>query len=46
MPFIGREGELEALRAALRCGQYGRGRIAILSGDAGIGKTSTIRAFV
>jgi predicted ATPase len=45
VPFVGREVELAALRTALRSTQDGRGQMAIVSGDAGIGKTSIIRAF-
>jgi predicted ATPase len=45
VPFVGREVELAALRAALDLTRGGRGQVAVLSGEAGIGKTSTIRAF-
>jgi predicted ATPase len=45
MSFIGREAELTALRTALSLAREGKGQTAILSGDPGIGKTSTIRTF-
>lgn len=39
MPLYGREDELKALRRAWQRAARGSGRIAILSGEAGIGKT-------
>jgi DNA polymerase III delta prime subunit len=38
-PFVGRTGELHELRAALDEAQDGRGRLVLLSGEPGIGKT-------
>ncbi len=40
-PFVGREAELAALRAALASAQQGRGRLVLLTGEPGIGKTRT-----
>jgi DNA-binding winged helix-turn-helix (wHTH) protein len=39
--FVGREQEMASLRAALDDAVAGRGRLAVLVGDAGIGKTRT-----
>lgn len=39
--FVGRQGELERLRQALDEALAGRGRLVLLAGEAGIGKTST-----
>lgn len=39
--FVGRERELEALRAAVDQGIAGRGRVVALAGEPGIGKTRT-----
>jgi DNA-binding SARP family transcriptional activator len=41
-PFVGREGEREALRAALTGAIEGRGRVALVAGEPGIGKTRLI----
>ena len=41
-PLVGRERELAALRAVLDEGWAGKGKLALISGDAGIGKTSLI----
>lgn len=38
-PFVGRRGELQLLHDALGGGLAGRGRVVMLSGEAGIGKT-------
>ena len=43
-PFVGRESELAELTAALDDAQSGRGRIAMLVGEPGIGKTRTAEA--
>src|SRR5262245_7123272 len=40
-PFIGRDRELSALRDALEHATAGRGRVALLAGEPGIGKTRT-----
>src|SRR5215218_2712035 len=39
-PFVGRDRELGALRAALADAGAGRGRLVLLSGAAGVGKTA------
>jgi class 3 adenylate cyclase len=39
--FVGREAELDQLRAALEDALSGRGRMALLVGEPGIGKTRT-----
>lgn len=38
-PFVGRRSELQLLRDALGGALAGRGRVVVLSGEAGIGKT-------
>ncbi len=38
-PFVGRQAEIAALHDALRTAQEGRARVAILTGEMGIGKT-------
>ena len=43
--FVGRERELQTLHAALESTLNGSGRVVLLSGEAGIGKTSTCQAF-
>src|SRR2546423_4065880 len=43
--FVGRQRELQALRAHLDGAFAGVGSLAMLVGEAGIGKTSTARAF-
>jgi DNA-binding SARP family transcriptional activator/tetratricopeptide (TPR) repeat protein len=45
MPFEGREDEIDALRDAWRQAAGGRGRVAMVSGEAGIGKTRLLREF-
>src|SRR5262249_46883584 len=44
-PFVGRERELAALRAQLAEACAGRGGLALIVGEAGIGKTALARAF-
>jgi DNA-binding CsgD family transcriptional regulator len=39
--FVGRQGELAQLRTALEAARSGRGRLALLAGEPGIGKSST-----
>ncbi len=39
MPFVGRERELAALQAALGMAGQGRGGVALLAGEPGVGKT-------
>ena len=43
--FIGRQRELQALRAHLDGAEAGVGSLVMLAGEAGIGKTSTAREF-
>jgi predicted ATPase len=38
-PFVGRERELALLRAALQDARGGRGRLAVITGEAGAGKS-------
>jgi transcriptional regulator with AAA-type ATPase domain len=44
-PFVGRQRELAALRELLKEARAGVGAVAMLSGEPGIGKTTTARAF-
>src|SRR6185295_11457775 len=44
--FIGRQLELQALRAALDSAVAGRPRIVLLTGEPGIGKTRTAQEIV
>ena len=39
--FVGREREMEELRAALEAALAGQGRLVLLAGEPGIGKTRT-----
>ena len=41
--FVGRDREMAELRSALDDAIAGRGRLVMLAGDPGIGKTSTVR---
>ena len=43
--LVERGGELRRLRAALDRGRQGRGGVVLVYGEAGIGKTSLLRAF-
>src|SRR3954451_5408187 len=44
--LVGRERELTQLDAALEAALAGRGRLVVLTGEPGIGKTALARAFV
>jgi DNA-binding winged helix-turn-helix (wHTH) protein len=44
-PSAGRPAELELLQAEFERAQSGRGRIVVVSGDAGIGKTTLVEHF-
>jgi hypothetical protein len=44
-PFVGREGEVERLRKLLERTRAGRGALAFLVGEPGIGKTRTLEEF-
>lgn len=43
--FVGRERELDNLEATLAAAVRGSGRVVLLGGEAGIGKTSTCQEF-
>ncbi|HVH24058.1 MAG TPA: AAA family ATPase [Pseudonocardia sp.] len=45
-PLLERDAELAALRAAAAAARAGRGSIVVIEGEAGIGKSSLIRAFL
>lgn len=42
LPFVGHEAELEQLRAWANRAAHGRGALALISGEAGIGKTRLV----
>jgi DNA-binding SARP family transcriptional activator len=44
-PLVGRQSELNALRAAWRLAAGGRPQLMLLTGDAGIGKTRLVEEF-
>ena len=44
-PMVGRQGELDALRAAWRRAAGGQPQLVLLTGDAGIGKTRLVEEF-
>ena len=44
-PFVGRESEMAELEAALEEALAGQGRLVMLVGEPGIGKTRTARQF-
>ena len=43
IPLVGREGELELIRAAIEDVGRGHGRVILFSGEAGIGKTRLLQ---
>ena len=45
MPFEGRDNEIDALRNGWRQAASGKSRVALVSGEAGIGKTRLLREF-
>ena len=45
-PFVGRTGELAVLRRLLSEARSGRPRTVLLTGQAGIGKTSLVEQFL
>jgi tetratricopeptide (TPR) repeat protein len=45
-PLIGREKALHHLREAYDCARLGRGRLVLISGEPGIGKTRLMQHFV
>jgi len=45
-PLLGREAELAALREAFDLARAGEGRVVLLEGEAGIGKTRLVDEFV
>ena len=46
VPFVGRTGEITLLQDRWRMASSGLGQIVLLSGEAGIGKSRLLRAFV
>ena len=44
--MLGRDGELEVLTGLARDAASGRGRLVLIEGEPGIGKTSLLRAFL
>ena len=44
--FIGRDAEIERLRRAQQLAQQGRGQIAAIVGEAGVGKSRLVREFI
>jgi DNA-binding CsgD family transcriptional regulator len=46
MELLEREGPLRELETALKYAQQGEGRLALVSGEAGIGKTALIQRFL
>src|SRR6476620_4260393 len=45
MPFVGREAELRQLEASLDAALNGSGRLVLLAGEAGIGKSALVSRF-
>lgn len=46
VPLVGREAALQQLQRAYRCAQAGQGRLVLISGESGIGKSRLIQEFV
>lgn len=46
MPLLEREGQFKALDAALKAAKEGQGCVALVAGEAGIGKSSLVQSFV
>ena len=46
MDLLERESQLDALAALLDSAQHGKGRVALVHGEAGIGKTALVERFV
>ncbi len=44
--FVGREGEMARLAAALQAAQKGTGQVVVIGGEPGIGKTRLLREFL
>lgn len=44
--LVGREQELAVLREQLLQAERGQGRLVLIGGDAGVGKTRLVREFV
>jgi hypothetical protein len=44
-PLVGREGQLDALRAAFEAARDGRGQVVFVTGEAGIGKSRLLYEF-
>ena len=44
--LIGRDGQLTALDEALADARHGRGRLMLIEGEAGLGKTRLVEAFL
>src|SRR5262245_36171297 len=45
-PFVGRDGELRRLRALAQAALGGRGRIVLVTGEAGIGKSRLVEELI
>jgi predicted ATPase len=46
VPIVGRDGLVGRLRSAVEAAQGGEGRMVVLSGEAGAGKTAVVREVV
>ena len=46
LPFLGREGELATLESQFEQAVQGRGRLVLVSGEAGVGKTRLVQEFL